>query len=80
MSPIEIGGLVATIVTPLSALLVFAIKSFTNPLRVAVDNSTSAMIRLMTITDEHGIKLEEHGNRLSCIDERHRIEDREART
>jgi hypothetical protein len=38
------------------------------------------MIRLMTITDEHGIKLEEHGNRLSCIDERHRIEDREART
>ena len=77
MTVLEIAGTVAGIGTPLGGLIVFAIRAFTAPLKVVIENNTAAMIRLMAITDEHGVRLIDHGERLACIDERHKLENRE---
>lgn len=76
MSVLEVAGIIAGIGTPLGGLIVFAIRAFTAPLKVVIENNTNAMRRLMEITDEHGVRLGEHTSHLACIDERHRIEDR----
>jgi hypothetical protein len=76
MTALEIAGTVAGIGTPLGGLIVFAIRSFTAPLKVVIENNTAAMVRLMAITDQHGATLGSHAERLACIDERHKIEDR----
>ena len=77
MSVLEIAGTVAGVGAPLGGLVVFAIKAFTAPLKAVIENNTAAMKRIMDITDAHGAKLGEHSERLACIDERHRIEDKE---
>jgi len=70
----EAVGIILAVVFPLSALVLWAIKTTVAPLQVVIENNTAAMNHIMEIVDTHGVKLENHSVRLTKIETVHEIE------
>jgi hypothetical protein len=62
-----------TAIGMLAALIVWAMRATVAPLKVVIQNNTSAMERIITKLDDHDDKLDDHGNRITRIETTHRV-------
>ncbi len=72
MKPDEILA-VCAVATLLGALFVWLNRANLAPFKILIKSNTEAMQSLHTLVDQHTAKLEDHGERIACIEAKHTV-------
>ena len=73
MPNLELIAVVLTAASMMAALVVWVIKAVVAPLRVSLDNNSAVMERVLAKLDAHDDVLDEHGNRITRIETKHKM-------
>lgn len=73
MENIELIGIVLTAASMMAALVVWVIKAVVAPLRVSLDNNSAVMERVLAKLDAHDEAIDNHGNRITRIETKHKM-------
>lgn len=71
MDVLEAIGIALTAAGLLGGLTAWAIRATVAPIKVAIENNTIVMTRVIDKLDEHDVKLDDHGNRITKIETKH---------
>jgi len=71
MTIVEGTGIALTSIGMIGGLVMWSIRMTIAPLKVVIENNTKAMERILNRVDEHDIRIDDHGVRISVIETKH---------
>lgn len=70
----EEATMIIAIATPISALVVWAMRATIAPLKVVINHNTDAMERVVAVLDRHDDKIADHEVRIVKVETVHELE------